>query len=91
MMRRYHPEKTSHLQLLPTDTTVQTIPLDAKLYSIQTASKILNDQFERGFSTREIRRLIASSWVEGWHFVRRGKLIKIYLPAVQQWVMEGES
>ena len=67
-------------------TEGKQIPLNAKLYSLQQASQLLNEQFDGGFSVREMRRLINSGeWLERWHYVRRGRQIKIYLTAVQEW------
>jgi hypothetical protein len=62
------------------------IPLNAKLYSLRQASTLLNEQFDGGFSIREMRRLINSGeWIEQWHYIRRGRAIKIYLAAIQEW------
>jgi hypothetical protein len=67
-------------------TEGKQIPLNAKLYGLRQASQLLNEQFDGGFSIREMRRLINSgAWLEHWHYTRRGRQIKVYLVAVQEW------
>lgn len=87
--RTYYPNKAvAPLRPVSRSKPLQEIPLDAKLYSLRNASWLLNEQFDGGFSDQEIRRLIRNgSWQEKWHYVRRGTRIKIYIPAVQEWLL----
>ena len=65
---------------------LKQIPLSAQLLDLKEASQKLTEQFGKGYSDRAIRRLVNSGeWQENWHYVRLKRLIKIYLPAVQEW------
>jgi hypothetical protein len=62
------------------------IPEGATLTSLKAASSALNEKYDGGYSMRTIRRLIKDgTWVFGWHYTRTGRLIKIYLPAAQEY------
>ncbi|MEP0872910.1 hypothetical protein NDA01_24130 [Trichocoleus desertorum AS-A10] len=88
--RRYLPEKQVAPPRAIAKPETRQIPLDAKLYDLKDASILLSEQFGSGYSVRALRRLIESGeWVEGWHYMRRGKFLKIYLPAVQEWQLRG--
>lgn len=71
---------------------VRKIPMDAKLLPLEEASAALTEQFGRGYSSGNIRRLVRrGEWVMGWHYVLMGKAIKVYIPAVQDWQINGSA
>jgi hypothetical protein len=62
------------------------IPAGGQLTDLKEAAIALTDRYGRGYSVRNIRRLIANgTWARNWHWTRTGKAIKIYLPAVQEY------
>jgi hypothetical protein len=62
------------------------IPEGAVLTSLKAASIALNDRYDGGYSVRTLRRLITNgTWKHDWHWTRTGRLIKIYLPAAQEY------
>lgn len=79
---------TPNLQAVPQSPA--RIPATAKLLDLKEASSALTEQFGEGYSVTSIRKWVRNGdWTEGWHYVRRNKLIKVYLTAVQEWVVSG--
>jgi hypothetical protein len=69
----------------------ETIPIDAKLHDLEEASRLLTEQFSSGFSLKSLRRLVKSDWTEGTHYIYVRNRLKLYLPAIQAWVISGGS
>ena len=89
--RTYRPDRTPALRIAP-QSEPQNIPVNAKLYSIREASRILLELYGEGYSESSIRDLIDNGdWIEGVHWSDRrrkgGKYrkIKVCLESVQRW------
>lgn len=83
--RLYNADRVVPIPRKSPPKTSQEIPRDAKLYSISNASKLLNEQFDGGFSPKSIRALIQNGeWQLGTHYVLVGKRVRIYLEAVKE-------
>ncbi|MCU0551932.1 MAG: hypothetical protein MUC48_21555 [Leptolyngbya sp. Prado105] len=91
-MRSYNDtKKVPPLTIVKPVVEQQRIPKDVKLYGIDTASKLLTEQYNDGFSEASLRRLVKSEFTEGIHYVRVGKkrLLKFHIDAIQAWVVGG--
>jgi hypothetical protein len=66
------------------------IPNDARLHNLREASQILTEQYQSGYSIGSIRRYIRiGAWNYGWHYTKTGNRYKIYIPAIQEWQVNG--
>lgn len=91
--RTYQPNKqVAAVTPLRREEGDRRIPTSAKLLDIKDASHKLTEQFGSGYSVSAIRRWVQNGeWIQNWHYTRRGRMIKVYLPAVQEWVVSGGS
>ena len=89
--RKFDPNR--HLKPLPPpqiDPSLERISKDTKLYSLVKASEILNEQFDGGFGTTNLKRYINCEWVEGCHYIKVGSSYKIHLEAVKEWAVRDK-
>lgn len=82
--RSFLNDKVSSPQ--PSTIEYEPIPIGAKLYTLQSASKQLNELYDGGYGYSSLyRRIRNGTWQPGVHFLLTDRRPKLYLPNIHIW------